>query len=87
MKRKAFVLLMVVAGRAFVAAPTAQAGVHLLGLPIPFHFTGRAMAATTGPDCIMVPYYGYGAGIIVILALMPLQRLLRSQVLWWQKSR
>ena len=68
--KKFFVLLMVVAALAFVAEPTARAGVHFsFGLPIPVpvfygpgYYGGGPYYYGGGPYYYGAPYYGYGYG-------------------------
>ena len=61
--KKFFVLLMVVAGLAFVAEPTARAGVHFVfGLPIPVPIFYGPGYYDAGPYYYGAPYYGYGYG-------------------------
>jgi hypothetical protein len=61
--KKFVVLLAIVAGLAFVAEPTARAGVRFaFGLPIPVPvFYGPAYYGP-GPYYYGSPYYGYGYG-------------------------
>jgi hypothetical protein len=63
--KKFVVLLLVVAGLAFVAPLTARAGVHFafgFPLPLPFPvFYGPAYYGA-GPSYYGAPYYGYGYG-------------------------
>ena len=62
--KKLVVLLLVVAGLAFVAAPTARAGVHFsFGLPIPVPvFYGPGYYGAPYYYGYGGPYYGYGGG-------------------------
>jgi hypothetical protein len=61
--KKLFVLLLVIAGLAFVTAPPAQAGVHFVfGLPVPVPFFYGPSYYGPGPY-YGAPYgYGYGYG-------------------------
>jgi hypothetical protein len=60
--KKLVVLLFVVAGLAFLAEPTARAGVHFaFGFPIPVPvFYGPDYYYGPGPYYYGRPYYGYG---------------------------
>jgi hypothetical protein len=60
--KKLVVLLFVVAGLAFLAEPTARAGVHFaFGFPIPVPvFYGPDYYYGPGPYYYGSPYYGYG---------------------------
>ena len=61
--KKLVVLLLVVAGLAFLAEPTARAGVHFVfGLPIPVPVFYGPGYYGPGPYYYGSPYYGYGYG-------------------------
>jgi hypothetical protein len=59
--KKLVVLLLVVVGLAFLAEPTARAGVRFaFGLPIPFPVFYGPGYYGAGPYYYGAPYYGYG---------------------------
>ena len=61
--KKLVVLLLVVAGLAFLAEPTARAGVRFVfGLPLPVPVFYGPGYYGPGPYYYGSPYYGYGYG-------------------------